>query len=137
MSRNLNECNFIGNVTRDPELRYTPNGTAVADLGLAVNKSWKKGDDWVEETTWVNCVAWAKTAEQVAAQYSKGSRIYVKTELKIETWEDKKTGEKRSAPKFTVINHWPLAKDVKAGESAPQVEDGETGDEDEDEDIPF
>lgn len=141
MSRSLNKCDFIGNVTRDPELRYTSGGTAVVDLGIAVNESYKKNDDWVETVTYVNLVGWDKLAEKVVTQYKKGDRIYVTSKLKIESWEDKKTGEKRTAAKFTIQDHWPLAKDVKVGESTRQEEysaDGEVeGDSDEDEDIPF
>lgn len=142
MSRSLNKCDFIGNVTRDPELRYTAGGTAVVDLGIAVNESYKKDDNWVETVTYVNFVGWDRLAEKVAAQYKKGDRVYVTSKLKMDSWEDKKTGEKRTAPKFTILDHWPLAKDVKVGETARQEEyssDGEvdSGDEDEDENIPF
>lgn len=140
MSRSLNKCDFIGNVTRDPELRYTSSGTAVVDLGVAVNESYKKDDEWMETVTYVNFVGWEKLAEKVALQYKKGDRIYVTSKLKMESWEDKKTGEKRYAAKFTIQDHWPLAKDVKAG-SVPEAsysEDGEVDAEsDEDEDIPF
>lgn len=138
MSKSLNKCDFIGNLTRDPELRYTPNGSAVVDVGIAVNESYKKNDEWMETVTYVNLVGWSKLAEKVAAQYKKGDRIYVTSKLKIETWEDKSTQEKRSAPRFTIMDHWPLARDVKVDEVSASTGGYSTSDtSDEDEDIPF
>lgn len=89
-----NRVVLVGNLTRDPELRYIPSGTAVSEIGLAVNDRVKKGDQWVDETTFVDVTLWARTAE-VANQYlSKGSSVLIEGRLKLDTWE--KDGQKRS-----------------------------------------
>lgn len=89
-----NRVVLVGNLTRDIELRYIPSGTAVAEIGLAVNDRVKKGDQWVDETTFVDVTLWGRTAE-VANQYlSKGSNILIEGRLKLEQWE--KDGQKRS-----------------------------------------
>lgn len=89
-----NRVILVGNLTRDPELKYIPSGTAVSEIGLAVNDRVKKGDQWVDETTFVDVTLWARTAE-VANQYlNKGSSVLVEGRLKLDTWE--KDGQKRS-----------------------------------------
>lgn len=89
-----NRVILVGNLTRDPELRYIPSGTAVSEIGLAVNDRVKKGDQWVDETTFVDVTLWARTAE-VASQYlSKGSSVLIEGRLKLDSWE--KDGQKRS-----------------------------------------
>lgn len=89
-----NRVVLVGNLTRDPELRYIPSGTAVSEIGLAVNDRVKKGDQWVDETTFVDVTLWARTAE-VANQYlNKGSSVLIEGRLKLDTWE--KDGQKRS-----------------------------------------
>lgn len=89
-----NRVILVGNLTRDFELRYIPSGTAVAEIGLAVNDRVKKGDQWIDETTFVDVTLWGKTAE-VANQYlNKGSSVLIEGRLKLEQWE--KDGQKRS-----------------------------------------
>lgn len=89
-----NRVILVGNLTRDLELRYTPAGTAVTDLGIAVNDRVKKGDQWVDETTFVDVTLWGRTAE-IAQQYLiKGSPCLIEGRLKLESWE--KDGQKRS-----------------------------------------
>lgn len=89
-----NRVVLVGNLTRDPELRHIPSGTAVAEVGLAVNDRVKKGEEWIDETTFVDVTLWARTAE-VAAQYlSKGSSVLIEGRLKLDQWE--KDGQKRS-----------------------------------------
>lgn len=89
-----NRVILVGNLTRDPELRHIPSGTAVCEIGLAVNDRVKRGDQWVDETTFVDVTLWARTAE-VAQQYlSKGSPVLIEGRLKLDTWE--KEGQKRS-----------------------------------------
>jgi single-strand DNA-binding protein len=94
---NLNKVMLIGNVTRDPELRYTPKGTAVTEVGLAVNRVYSSDDgERREETTFIDVTLWARKAE-VAAQYlKKGSPVYFEGRLQLDTWEDKQTGQKRN-----------------------------------------
>ncbi|BDS06737.1 hypothetical protein NT6N_17770 [Oceaniferula spumae] len=102
---NLNKVMLMGNVTRDIELRYTPKGTAVADIGLAVNRvrSGENGER-IEETTFVDITLWGRTAE-VAQQYSgKGKPLFVEGRLQMDTWDDKETGKKRSKLKVVADN---------------------------------
>ena len=94
----LNQCNFIGNLTRDPELRYTPSNMAITSFGLALNHKWKDKatGDMKEEVTFIDCEAWGKTAETLAKYVGKGDPLYVEGRLKLDTWEDKASGQKRS-----------------------------------------
>ena len=93
----LNKVMLIGNVTRDPELRYIGSGTAVLDLGLAVNRRVKnQNGEFRDEATFVTVTIWGKTAENCAEYLSKGRAVFVEGRLKNDQWEDKKTGEKRS-----------------------------------------
>jgi len=87
----------MGNVTRDIELRYTPKGTAVADIGLAMSRIRNsEGGERIEETTFVDITLWGRTAE-IAQQYSgKGKPLFVEGRLQLDTWDDKETGKKRS-----------------------------------------
>jgi len=92
----LNKVFLIGNLTRDPELRYTPNGTAVADLGLAVNREFASREgDRKTETCFVDIVVWQKIAESCKEYLSKGSPVFIEGRLQLDTWENKQ-GEKRS-----------------------------------------
>lgn len=93
----LNKVMLIGNLTRDPEVRFTPKGTAVTDIGLAVNRSYT-GDDGVrrDEVTFVDVTLWGRQAE-VAGQYmKKGRPVYIEGRLQMDTWQDKQTGQNRS-----------------------------------------
>jgi single-strand DNA-binding protein len=88
-----NKVILVGNLTRDPELRYIPSGTAVTDIGLAVNEKWKKpSGEWVEETTFVDVTLWARQAEVASEYLSKGSQVLIEGRLKLDTWE--KDGKK-------------------------------------------
>lgn len=89
-----NRVVLMGNLTRDPELRYIPSGTAVSEIGLAVNDRVKKNDQWVDETTFVDITLWGRTAEVANEYLSKGSSILIEGRLKLDTWE--KDGQKRS-----------------------------------------
>ncbi len=94
---NLNRVLLIGNLTRDPEVRYTPKGTAVAEIGLAVNRIYSGEDgEKKEETTFVDVTLWARQAE-IAGQYlKKGRPVFIEGRLQLDTWDDKQTGQKRS-----------------------------------------
>jgi single-strand DNA-binding protein len=94
---NLNRVLLIGNLTRDPELRYTPKGTAVTDFGLAVSRIYPGEDgEKKEETTFVDVTLWARQAE-IAGQYlKKGRPVFIEGRLQLDTWDDKQTGQKRS-----------------------------------------
>jgi single-strand DNA-binding protein len=94
----------MGNLTRDLEIRYIPSGQAVTTLGLAVNEKYGKGDDAKENTLFVDIVAWGKTAENCVEFLSKGSPVFVEGKLRLETWDDKETGAKRSKISVTALS---------------------------------
>lgn len=85
----LNKVMLIGNVGRDPEMRYTANGTAQTTFSLAVNRSYRGQDnEWKEETEWFNIVAWAQLAERLSQSVTKGKQLYVEGRLQTRTWDD-------------------------------------------------
>lgn len=100
MGNDVNHCIFTGRAGSDAEVRYLPNGTAVANVSLAVGRSWKKDDEWQEETEWIRCVGFGKLGERMGEKISKGSHVMIIGRLKMESWEDKNTGEKRYATKI-------------------------------------
>ena len=93
----LNKVMLIGNVTRDPVVKFTPKGAAVADLGLAVNRPYtNQAGEKVEETTFVDVELWGRLAE-IAGEYAKkGRSIFIEGRLRIDSWDDKQTGQKRN-----------------------------------------
>jgi single-strand DNA-binding protein len=96
MAQGINKAILIGNLGRDPELRYTQNGQAVANFTLATNESWTdKGGEKVERTEWHRVVAWGKVGELCAQYLSKGRTVYVEGRIQTREWEDK-DGNKRS-----------------------------------------
>jgi len=93
----FNKVVLVGNLTRDPELRYTPKGTAVAKIGLAVNRVWtSETGEKKEEVTFVDIDMFGRTAENVAQYMRKGSPLLVEGRLRLDQWDDKQTGQKRS-----------------------------------------
>ena len=94
---NFNKVILIGNLTRDPELRYTPKGTAIAKLGLAINRTWKdETGASKEEVTFVDVDAFGRQAEVLGQYMKKGRPIMIEGRLRMDTWEDKQTNQKRS-----------------------------------------
>jgi single-strand DNA-binding protein len=101
----LNKVFLIGNLTRDPELRVTPKGTAICQFGIAVNRQFKDESGATrDETTFVDIEAWGKQGELVAKYLSKGSPAMVEGRLKLDQWEDKTSGQKRSKLKIVLDN---------------------------------
>jgi single-strand DNA-binding protein len=102
---NLNKVLLLGNLTRDPELRYTPKGTAVADVAVAINRVWNNEQNQrQEETTFVDITLWGRQAE-IAQQYlTKGRGVFIEGRLQMDTWEDKASGQKRSKLKVVAEN---------------------------------
>lgn len=86
----------MGNLTRDTELRMTPNGTALCNFSVAVNRKFKVGIEQREEVLYLNCEAWSITAENIAKYFHKGDLIFLEGRLKENSWEDKVTKEKKS-----------------------------------------
>jgi len=94
---NYNKVILMGNLTRDPELRYTPKGTAIARLGVAVNRRWtSEAGEQREETTFVDVDAFGKQAETIGQYMKKGRPIFLEGRLRLDSWEDKQSGQKRS-----------------------------------------
>ncbi len=119
---NLNKVMLIGNLTRDPELRYTPKGTAVADIGLAINRVWSNDQGQKQEdTTFVDVTLWGRQAELAQQYLSKGRGAYIEGRLQLDTWDDKETGKKRSKLKVIGENlqFLPDGKGGSGGGGAP------------------
>ena len=92
-----NKVILIGNLTRDPELRYTPKGTAIAKLGLAMNRTWRtESGETKEEVTFVDVDAFGRQAETIGQYMRKGRPIMIEGRLKYDTWEDRQTNQRRS-----------------------------------------
>lgn len=94
---NLNKVMLIGNLTRDPEVRYTPKGTAVTEISMAINSYYTpEGGERREETTFVDVTLWARQAEVAGEYLKKGRPVYIEGRLQLDSWDDKETGKKRS-----------------------------------------
>jgi len=101
----LNKVFLIGNLTRDPELRVTPKGTAICQFGLAVNRQFKdESGQTRDETSFIDIEAWGKQGELVSKYLTKGSPAMVEGRLKLDQWEDKQSGQKRSKLKVVLEN---------------------------------
>lgn len=94
---------LMGNLTRDPEIRYTPGGTAVCDVGLAVNRKWKNdAGEQMDEVSYFTCTAFGQQAETLSQYLRKGSPVLLNGRLKQDTWVDKASGQNRSAVKVVI-----------------------------------
>lgn len=103
MPLNFNVAHIGGTLTRSPEVKYTPKGTAVCEISLAVNHVYKTGDgEKREEVMFLDCEAWGRTAEVIGEYCDKGHTIMVEGRLKQDHWEDKQTGQKRSKIKLNI-----------------------------------
>jgi single-strand DNA-binding protein len=93
----FNKVILLGNLTRDPEVRYTPKGTAVTELGMAVNRVYTaENGEKREETTFVDVTLWGRTAEIAGEYLRKGRPVFIEGRLQLDTWDDKQSGQKRS-----------------------------------------
>jgi len=93
----FNKVILLGNLTRDPEIRYTPKGSAVCDLGVAVNRQYTLDNgEKREEVTYVDVVLWARLAEIAGEYLKKGRPVFIEGRLQLDTWDDKQSGQKRS-----------------------------------------
>jgi single-strand DNA-binding protein len=97
MASDTNSITISGNITRDPEMRYTPSGVSKVTFGVAVNRSWRnqQTQEWDEQTSFFNVVAWRQLAENVGASLTKGARVVVSGRLEQRSWENEQ-GEKRT-----------------------------------------
>ena len=102
---NLNKVLLLGNVTRDPEVRYTPKGSAVCDLGVAVNRAYTTDSgEKREEVTFVDVTLWGRTAEIASEYLKKGRPVFIEGRLQMDTWDDKQTGQKRTRLRVVADN---------------------------------
>ena len=102
----FNKVILVGNLTRDPQVRYTPSGTAVTELGLAVNRTWfdKQSNSKKEDTTFVDVTLWSRQAEVAGEYLSKGRQVLIEGRLQLDQWDDKESGQKRSKLKVVCEN---------------------------------
>jgi len=115
----LNKVMIIGNLGRDPEMRYTPSGQAVTQFTVAVNRNYKGQDgNWQEETEWFRIVAWGPLAERTAEYLRKGRKVYVEGRLQTRQWEDQQ-GQKRYTTELVANTVTPLDPRPREGEEAP------------------
>jgi single-strand DNA-binding protein len=102
---NFNKVLLMGNLTRDPEVRYTPKGTAIANIGLAVNRQWTaENGEKKEEVTFVDVEVWGRQAETIGQYMAKGRPLFIEGRLKLDQWDDKETGQKRTKLKVVCEN---------------------------------
>ncbi|MGI8955735.1 MAG: single-stranded DNA-binding protein [Chthoniobacterales bacterium] len=117
---NLNKVLLMGNLTRDPEVRYTPKGTAVAELGIAVNRIYSgENGEKREEVTFVDVTVWGRTAENVGEYLKKGRPVFIEGRLQLDSWEDKTSGQKRNKLKVIADNVQFLGSRGGAGGGGP------------------
>lgn len=94
---NLNKVMLMGNLTRDPEIKYTPKGMAIANFGIAINRVWSnEAGEKQEEVTFIDIEMFGRKAEVVGEYFKKGKPIYVEGRLKLDSWDDKTSGQKKS-----------------------------------------
>jgi single-strand DNA-binding protein len=116
----FNKVILAGNLTRDPELRYTPKGSAVAGFSLAVNRTWKtESGESKEEVSFIEVEAWGRQAEVIAQYMRKGRPLLVEGRLKQDTWEDKNTHQKQSKLKVVLEGFSFIDSKAPEGGAAP------------------
>ncbi len=130
---NDNNVSLTGNITRDPELRFTPNGQAVASFGLAVNRRWqnRQTNEWEEATSFFDVTCWAQMAENIAESLGRGTRVVVTGRLQQRSWETQ-DGDKRSkvevvADEVAPSLRWATAQVVKNDKRGPGDGGGQGG----------
>jgi single-strand DNA-binding protein len=127
---NINRVFLAGNLTRDPQVRFLANEKAVAEFGLAINRKFKAGDGSLkEEVTFVDIEVWGRTAELCSQYLTKGRGCFVEGRLKLDTWEDKKDGSKRSKLRVVADNVQFLGSPQgRGGDGATADAEGDSGD---------
>jgi single-strand DNA-binding protein len=116
----FNKVILLGNLTRDPEVRYTPKGSAVCDLGIAVNRVYTTDSgEKREEVTYVDVVLWARLAEIAGEYLKKGRPVFIEGRLQMDTWDDKQTGQKRTRLRVVGETMQLLGSRPAGGTSAP------------------
>ncbi len=129
----FNRVILLGNLTRDPQVRYTPGGTAVSEIGLAVNRTWfdQKTNSRREEVTFVDVTLWGRQAEVAGEYLSKGRQVLIEGRLQLDTWDDKESGQKRSKLRVVCENMTMVGARTDGGGGGgggrPEGPRGETG----------
>jgi len=143
MAKSLNSCTFIGNLGKDPESRFLPDGTAVANFSIACSESYKDKNtgEQVEKTEWINCVAWRKLAEVIGKYLHKGSKVWIEGKFTTRKWQDK-DGNDRWTTEIVVSNMLMLdGKPTAAGQGQAASKPAQSApapvDADFDDDFPF
>jgi single-strand DNA-binding protein len=95
MAQSVNRATILGNVGRDPEMRYTSNGQAITQFSVATSRSFKRNDEWQEETDWHAIVVFGERAERAAEHVRKGKQVYIEGRIQTRSWDDDETGKKR------------------------------------------
>ena len=115
----LNKCMIIGNLGRDPEMRYTPSGQAVTQFTVATNRRWRdQQDEWQEETEWFRVVVWGQQAERVAERVRKGNKVYIEGRIQTRQWEDQ-SGQKRYTTELIANQVTSLERRERGEDEAP------------------
>ena len=119
MPKSINKVILVGNVGKDPEVRYSQSGTPVANFSLATDERFKdRNDEWQDRTEWHNIVAWQRLAEIVGEYVAKGSKVYVEGKLQTTSWEDRPSGERKYRTQV-------IARDLVLLDSRGNVSDGQ------------
>lgn len=147
MAKSVNKVILVGNLGKDPEVKFTPSGVPVAKFSLATNERFKgKSGEWEERTEWHNIIAWQRLAEIVGEYVKKGSKIYIEGRLQTSSWDDKQSGEKKYKTEIVASDLVLLGGDSERGERSASREPAAAGNgrsrahesaEITDEDIPF
>jgi len=123
MAKSVNKVFLLGNLGKDPEVKYTPSGMCVAKFSLATNERQKDRDgNWQDKTEWHNLVAFNKTAEIVAEYVKKGSKVFVEGKLQTSSWDDRESGQKRYRTEI-IVNQLVMCGVRNGGESSRGEED--------------
>ena len=122
----FNKVILVGNLTRDPEVRYTTGGTAVCDISLAVNAQWtdKRTNERKEEVSFIDVTLWGRTAEIAGEYLAKGRPVLIEGRLQQDRWDDKETGQKRSKLKVVADSMQLLGSRQEGGPGAPAIGGG-------------
>lgn len=127
----INEVTLMGNITADPDLRFTPGGTAVMNFGMATNRRYKQGEEWTDEVTYHNVVVWGNMAQSLSTRIKKGTKVHVSGRLQVRTWDgnDGKKNYKTEVVAGNVILIDRYNKDVDGSQSeAPAQKRGKSKD---------
>lgn len=141
MARGVNRVILIGNLGKDPDMRYSPNGNAVANFSIATTESWKdkNSGEKVEKTEWHRIVAFSRLAEIVGEYLKKGAQVYVEGKLQTRKWQDKETGQDRYSTEVVAESIQMLGRREDSGQASgrPYAAAPTASNDSEDQDIPF